>query len=120
MSRTVIQVEGLGKRYCIGQGAQYTSLRNLIGDALRAPARRLRDSNHNSSGQANGGSSAGANASISASYGDSPFIWTLKDVSCEVKISAMMPAAACCFPSFGCEDSRDCIYTAWHAREMAS
>jgi hypothetical protein len=79
-------VEGLGKRYRIGQGAQYTALRNLIGDVLRAPARRLRGSNHNSSGQANGGSSAGANASTSATYGDSPFIWVLKDVSFEVKI----------------------------------
>ena len=41
MSRTVIQVEGLGKRYRIGQGAQHTALRNLIGDTLRAPARLL-------------------------------------------------------------------------------
>jgi lipopolysaccharide transport system ATP-binding protein len=84
-SRTVIQVEGLGKRYRIGQGAQYTALRNLIGDALRAPARLLRGSNHHSGGQTNGGSSAAANASGSANYGDSPFIWALKDVSFEVK-----------------------------------
>ena len=41
MSRTVIQVEGLGKRYRIGQAAQHTALRNLIGDALRAPFRLL-------------------------------------------------------------------------------
>jgi len=85
MSGTVIQVEGLGKRYRIGQGAQHTALRNLIGDALRAPARLLRGSNHNSGGETNGGSSAAANASMSANYGGSPFIWALKDVSFEVK-----------------------------------
>ena len=45
----------------------------------------MRGSNHNSSGQTNGGSSAVANASTSANYGDSPFIWALKDVSFEVK-----------------------------------
>jgi hypothetical protein len=32
MSRTVIQVEGLGNRYRIGQGAHHNALRNLIGD----------------------------------------------------------------------------------------
>ena len=86
MSRTVIQVEGLGKRYRIGHAKQHNALRNVIGDALRAPARLLRGRNHNSGGQANGGSSAAANASTSANYGDSPFIWALKDVSFEVKI----------------------------------
>jgi hypothetical protein len=32
MSRSVIQVEGLGKRYRIGQGAQHNAPRNLIAD----------------------------------------------------------------------------------------
>jgi len=64
---------------------RHTALRNLIGDALRAPDRLLRGSNHNSGGQINGGSSAAANASSSANYGDSPFIGALKDVSFEVK-----------------------------------
>ena len=41
MSRTVIQVEKIGKRYRIGKPAQHTALRNLIGDALRAPFRLL-------------------------------------------------------------------------------
>jgi lipopolysaccharide transport system ATP-binding protein len=84
MSGTVIQVEGLGKRYRIGRGAQHTALRNLIGDALRAPVRLLRgDKNHNSSRQANGGSGAGPNAS--SNYRGSSFIWALKDVTFEVK-----------------------------------
>src|ERR1700746_3732291 len=84
MSRTVIQVEGLGKRYRIDQGAQYNALRNLIGDALRAPVRLLRGgSNHNSAARANGGSSAGPNSSTN--HRGSPFIWALKDVSFEVK-----------------------------------
>jgi lipopolysaccharide transport system ATP-binding protein len=82
MSRTVIQVKGLGKRYRISQGAQHTALRNLIGDALRAPIRLLRGPNHNSGGQANGGSSA---ANKSTNYRGSSFIWALKDVSFEVK-----------------------------------
>ena len=41
MSRTVIQVEGLGKRYRIGQAKQHNALRNVIGDVLRAPVRLL-------------------------------------------------------------------------------
>jgi lipopolysaccharide transport system ATP-binding protein len=88
MSRTVIQVEGLGKRYRIGQGAQHNALRNLIGDVLRAPVRLFRGgSNHNSGAQANGDSSAGTNSSTSSNthHRGSPFIWALKDVSFEVK-----------------------------------
>ena len=46
MSQTVIRVEGLGKRYRIDQGVRHTALRNLIGDALRAPARLLTGSNN--------------------------------------------------------------------------
>lgn len=83
MSGTVIQVEALGKRYRIGQGAQHTALRNLIGDALRAPLRLFRGSNQNSSSQANDGSSGGAGAN--ANQRGSPFIWALKDISFEVK-----------------------------------
>src|ERR1700745_2469040 len=83
MIRTVIHVERLGKRYRIDQGAQYNALRNLIGDALRAPARLLRGSNHSSGGKANGGSSDGP--SSSANHRRSSFIWALKDVSFEVQ-----------------------------------
>jgi len=38
-TRTVIQVERLGKRYRIDQGARHNALSHLIGDALRAPVR---------------------------------------------------------------------------------
>ena len=41
MSRIVIQVEGIGKRYRIGQAKQQNALSHLIGDALRAPLRLL-------------------------------------------------------------------------------
>ena len=41
MSRTVIQVEGLGKRYRIGQAKHQNALSHVIGDVLRAPLRLL-------------------------------------------------------------------------------
>jgi lipopolysaccharide transport system ATP-binding protein len=82
MSQTVIRVEGLSKRYRIGQGAQHNALRNLIGDALLAPVRLLRGSNHTSGGRANGGSRDGP--SSSTNHRLSPFIWALKDVGFEV------------------------------------
>jgi lipopolysaccharide transport system ATP-binding protein len=82
MSRTVIQVEGIGKRYRIGQGARHNALRHLIGDMLRAPVRLLRGSNHDSGGQADG-SSDGTNSSTNRR--GSSFIWALKDVAFEVK-----------------------------------
>src|ERR1700719_2209269 len=95
MSQTVIQVEGLGKRYRIDQGKRHNVLSHLIGDALRAPVRLLRgrsihnsghNSGHHSSAQPNGGSSAAASARASTTLnGGSPFIWALKDVSFEVK-----------------------------------
>jgi lipopolysaccharide transport system ATP-binding protein len=82
MSRTVIQVEGLGKRYRIGQGKQHNALSHLIGDALRAPIRFLTGhSNHN----ADAGASTRTKTSANTTNGDSPFVWALKDVSFEVK-----------------------------------
>ena len=80
MSRTVIQVEGLGKRYRIGKGKQHNALSHLIGDALRASIRFLTGhSNHNA------GAGASANPNIKTNSGGSPFIWALKDVGFEVK-----------------------------------
>ena len=73
MSRTVIQVEGLGKRYRIGQAKQHNALRNVMGDVLRAPIRLL------------GGNSNRSSATNGSSNGRSPYIWALKDVSFEVK-----------------------------------
>jgi hypothetical protein len=55
MSRTVIQVESIGKRYRIGQAKRQNALSHVIGDALRAPVHLLgSDSNRSSAGQANG------------------------------------------------------------------
>jgi len=63
MSRAVIQVEGLGKRYRIGERERYLVLRDLLANALRAPVRLLR--------------SVGS----SAKNHQPQHIWALKDVS---------------------------------------
>jgi lipopolysaccharide transport system ATP-binding protein len=90
MNQSVIRVEGLGKRYRIDQGVRHTALRNLIGDALRAPARLLTGSSRGSHSHSSAGSpSSGGNASIggtpAAENGRSRFIWALKDVNFEVR-----------------------------------
>jgi lipopolysaccharide transport system ATP-binding protein len=65
MGPVVIQADGLGKRYRIGERQPYVALRDLIGHALRAPA-RLFSRNGNGSGR-------GKN-----------YIWALKDVSFDI------------------------------------
>jgi len=94
MSQSVIRVEGLGKRYRIDQGVRHTALRNLIGDALRAPARLLTGSSRGSNNHPSAGSSA-ANTAPSAGMsaaanGNSRFIWALKDVNFEVHRSEVV------------------------------
>src|SRR5580704_12318275 len=91
MSRTVIQVEGLGKRYRIGQPKQPNALSHVIGDALRAPLRLLGVGSNPVYG-ANGGSGNGANPDASAraktnknANSSSPYIWALKDITFDVK-----------------------------------
>jgi lipopolysaccharide transport system ATP-binding protein len=90
MSAPIIRVEGLGKRYRIGEGARYTALRHLIGDALRAPARLLTGSSRGSNNHPGAGSPAAAgNAAPGPSTPavanvSSRFIWALKDVNFEV------------------------------------
>ena len=66
-----IQVESLGKRYRIGDRQRYLTLRDRLGNLLRAPAGMLR-------GRSNG-------ASNGASNGKSKHIWALRDVSLEIK-----------------------------------
>jgi lipopolysaccharide transport system ATP-binding protein len=80
MSQIVIHVEGLGKRYRLGEGLRHTALRNLLGDALRAPLRLL---GANSAAHRPPGASA-AEAAI-APNGNKRFIWALKDVNFEVR-----------------------------------
>ena len=87
MSRTVIQVEKIGKRYRIGQPKQQTALSHAIGDALRAPARLFRKGANPAPG-GNGSASTNGNKSIHIdkdSSGGSPYLWALKDVSFDVK-----------------------------------
>jgi lipopolysaccharide transport system ATP-binding protein len=86
MSEPVIRVAGLGKRYCIAEGARYNALRNLIGDALRAPLGLLTGSSrnsHNPPSAAPAAGNPGAEAGMAAN-GHSRFIWALKDVTFEV------------------------------------
>jgi lipopolysaccharide transport system ATP-binding protein len=89
MNQAVIRVEGLGKRYRIGEGVRHTALRHLIGDVLRAPVRLLSGSSHSSSHRPSAGSlanSAAAGASTAAAANEnSRFIWALKDVNLEVR-----------------------------------
>ena len=67
MSRTVIHVAGLGKRYRIGQAKQHNALRHVIGDALGAPLRLLSGNSNVSSANSNGKNLKGG----------SPYIWAL-------------------------------------------
>jgi len=75
MSRTVIHVAGLGKRYRIGQAKQHNALRHVIGDALGAPLRLLSGNSNVSSANSNGKNLKGG----------SPYIWALKNVTFDVK-----------------------------------
>ena len=87
MTDSVIRVAGLGKRYRLGEGLRHTALRNLLGDALRAPLRLLAGSSHASHGP-DRASSLAVNAPVDAAStanGGSRFIWALKDVNFEVR-----------------------------------
>src|SRR5579862_4675497 len=80
MSRTVIQVEGLGKRYRIGQPRQHNALSHVIGDAIRAPLRLLSGNSKVPSASSNGNKDPNKSGN-----GGSPYLWALKDINFEVK-----------------------------------
>jgi lipopolysaccharide transport system ATP-binding protein len=61
MTESVIHIEGLGKRYRVGERERYFALRDVISRALRAPFRRN-----------------GARASVD-------YLWALRDASLDVK-----------------------------------
>jgi lipopolysaccharide transport system ATP-binding protein len=61
MTASVIHVEGLGKRYHIGERERYFALRDVISRALRAPFRR------------------------NAARGSVDYLWALRDASLDVK-----------------------------------
>src|SRR5438128_5431090 len=71
MGDVVIECEGLGKQYRIGERERYRALRDTLTDALRVPGRWVRAWRD--------GSSNGA-----APHGDTAF-WALKDVSFDVR-----------------------------------
>jgi lipopolysaccharide transport system ATP-binding protein len=61
MTDSVIHIEGLGKRYRIGERERYVALRDVISRALRAPFRR------------------------NATRGSVDYLWALRDASLDVK-----------------------------------
>lgn len=81
MSDIVIKVEGLSKRYRLGQyvgGAyQYRALRDVLTDAIYTPFRRLRARVKQRA--------VGSNPTTMSHEPSANFIWALKDVSFEVK-----------------------------------
>jgi len=89
MSDAVIKVEGLSKRYRIGQyvggGAyQYRALRDVLTDVMYAPFHRLRARSKQRAVASN--PTADSHELSAMSYQPSAnFIWALKDVSFEVK-----------------------------------
>ncbi len=85
MSRTVIQVEGLGKRYRIGQPRQQSALSHAIGDALRAPLRLLGGKLESRVANGELASSNGTKSANKNANGGSPYIWALKDINFDVK-----------------------------------
>jgi lipopolysaccharide transport system ATP-binding protein len=80
MSRTVIQVKGLGKRYRIGQPKQQSSLSHVIGDVLRAPVRLLGGNSNVPGATSNGNKGVNKNTK-----GSSPYIWALKDITFDIR-----------------------------------
>lgn len=68
---SAIQVDSLGKRYRIGDRQRYLTLRDRLGNWLRAPLGMLR-------GRSNGASNGASNAKAK-------HIWALRDVSLEIK-----------------------------------
>jgi hypothetical protein len=81
MSRTIIQVEGLGKRYRIGQPRQHNALAHVIGDALRAPLRLFSGNSSVPTASSNGNERVRKNTNKNAN-GGSPYIWALDGPGC--------------------------------------
>ena len=67
----MIRVEGLGKKYVLGQGGQpgrYTALRDVLAEAVKSPFRRWR-----------------RGASPASARKDNTEFWALRDVNLEVR-----------------------------------
>jgi lipopolysaccharide transport system ATP-binding protein len=74
MSDLAIRVEGLGKRYRIGQREPYKALRDVLARAPSAPYRWLRSQFSPRNGE----------------YQDDGYIWALRDVSFEVRLGEVI------------------------------
>jgi lipopolysaccharide transport system ATP-binding protein len=70
MSSSAIYIEGLGKRYRIGELQKYKALRDTLADGLYAPVRAV---------------ASMFNGRRPSSAGRDGYIWALKDISFEVK-----------------------------------
>ena len=86
MNDIAVRVEGLGKRYRIGERERYRALRDVITDGVASPFRKLRSA---LSGNGHRGS-VGSNGNGHLPTSDprpltSDLFWALKDVSFEVK-----------------------------------
>src|SRR5436190_17466205 len=81
MTDIAIRVEGLGKRYRIGERERYKALRDVITDAAAAPFRKLRTA-FQSNGHADGNGHA---LTYDLRLPTTDLFWALKDVSFEVK-----------------------------------
>ena len=71
MGRAAIRIEGVSKRYRLGEREQYLALRDVLAQALSAPLRRRR-------------------AGAARAAQPEPMLWALRDVSFEVEQGAMV------------------------------
>lgn len=89
MSDLAMKVEGLSKRYRLGQyvghAGQYRALRDVLTDAVYAPFRRLRAGIKRQRAGNNPTSGSSQQTSNIQSPAFKDYIWALKDVSFEVK-----------------------------------
>ena len=72
MSEVAIRMTGLGKRYRLGKRQAYRALRDVIGDALQAPARLISGNGH------------------SHAADDAGFLWALNGVSLDVRAGEVL------------------------------
>src|SRR3974390_2894563 len=83
MSDIAVRVEHVSKRYRIGEGKRYDTLRDTIAHVFTGPLRWLRNGKKPT---LNSGSSLAASLPpVAVGNSQSQFIWALKDVSFEIE-----------------------------------
>jgi lipopolysaccharide transport system ATP-binding protein len=83
MSEIAIRVEGLRKRYKLGEWQRYVALRDVLTNAMKAPFRALRAAGGARSNGTPSKKQGGAKAPHSKGNGE--YIWALDGVSLEIK-----------------------------------